>query len=209
MDVHKDTIAVAYVAQEPGAEVTYLGTIGTRQCDIETLIRKRPSTAQHLICSYEAGPCGSWLYRSLQNKADDCWVVAPSLSPKKAGDRVKTDRRDAVQLARLARSGDLTPVSVPTVDDEAIRDLPRAREDVLRDVKDATFRLKAFVLRQDIRYAGRATWGPAHLRWLAEVVCPTPAQQRVFQEDVRTVTEHTERLGRLDQERREQVTSWR
>ena len=75
--------------------------------------------------------------------------------------------------------------------------------------KDAKFRLKAFVLRQDIRYAGRANWGPAHLRWLAEVVCPTPAQQIVFQEYVRTVTEHTERLGRLDQELREQVTTWR
>ena len=98
---------------------------------------------------------------------------------------------------------------VPTVDDEAIRDLTRAREDVISDLKDAKFRLKAFLLRQDIRYAGRATWGPAHLRWLAEVVCPTPAQQIVFQEYVRTVTEHTERLGRLDQELREQVTTWR
>ena len=135
--------------------------------------------------------------------------MAPSLIPKKAGERVKTDRRDAVQLARLARSGDLTPVYVPTVDDEAIRDLTRAREEVISDLKDAKFRLKAFLLRQDIRYAGRANWGPAHLRWLAEVVCPTPAQQIVFQEYVRTVTEHTERLGRLEQERREQVTTWR
>jgi transposase len=135
--------------------------------------------------------------------------VAPSLIPKKAGDRVKTDRRDAVQLARLARSGDLTPVYVPKVDDEAIRDLTRAREDTISDLKDAKFRLKAFLLRQDIRYAGRANWGPAHLRWLAEVVCPTPAQQIVFQEYVRTVTEHTARLGRLDQELREQVTTWR
>ena len=137
-----------------------------------TLIRTMQSKAQHLIFIYEAGPCGYWLSRSLQKKGDDCWVVAPSLIPKKAGERVKTDRRDAVQLARLARSGDLTPVYVPTVDDEAIRDLTRAREEVISDLKDATFRLKAFVLRQDIRSAGRANWGPAHLRWLAEVVCP-------------------------------------
>ena len=101
--------------------------------------------------------------------------------PKKAGDRVKTDRRDAVQLARLARSGDLTPVYVPTVDDEAIQDLTRARAETISDLQDATFRRKAFVLRQDIRSAGRAHWGPAPLRWLAEVVCPTPAQQIVFQ----------------------------
>ena len=117
MDVHKDSIAVAYVAQEHGAEVTYLGTIGTRQCDIDNLIRKMPSKATHLLLVYEAGPCGSWLYRYLTHKGHNCWVVAPSLIPKKAGDRVKTDRRDAVQLARLMRSGDLTPVYVPTVDD--------------------------------------------------------------------------------------------
>jgi transposase len=209
MDVHKDSIAVAYVAQEHGAEVTYLGTIGTRQCDIDHLIRKMQSKAQHLIFVYEAGPCGYWLYRYLTKKGYDCWVVAPSLIPKKAGDRVKTDRRDAVQLARLMRSGDLTSVYVPTVEDEAIRDLSRAREDAIRDLKAAKFRLKAFLLRHDIRYTGRAAWGPAHLRWLSEVVCPTPAQQIVFQEYVRAVNEHTERLQRLEQELHDQVKSWR
>jgi transposase len=131
------------------------------------------------------------------------------LIPKKAGDRVKTARRDAVPLARLMRSGDLTPVYVPTVEDEAIRDLCRAREDAVADLKAAKFRLKAFLLRHDIRYTGQATWGPAHLRWLSEVVCPTPAQQIVFQEYVRAVTEHTERLQRLEQELQEHVKSWR
>ena len=95
---------------------------------------------------------------------------------------MNTDRRDAQPLARLMRSGDLTPVYIPTVEDEAIRDLGRAREDAIRDLKAAKFRLKAFWLRHDIRYTGRATWSPAHLRWLSEVVCPTPAQQIVFQE---------------------------
>jgi transposase len=209
MDVHKDTIAVAYVAQEHGAEVTALGTIGTRQCDIDHLIRKMQSKAKHLIFVYEAGPCGYWLYRYLRKKDYDCWVVAPSLIPKKAGDRVKTDRRDAMQLARLARSGDLTAVYVPQVQDEAIRDLTRAREDAISDLKDAKFRLKAFLLRHDIRYTGRANWGPAHLRWLSEVVCPTPTQQIVFQEYVRAVQEHTERLQRLEQELHEHVQTWR
>jgi transposase len=102
--------------------------------------------------------------------------------PKKAGDRVKTARRDAMHLARRMRSGDLTPVSVPAVDDEAIRDLSRAREDTLRDLKAAKLRLKAFFLRHDIRSTGRANWRPAHLRWLSEVGCPTPAQPIVFQE---------------------------
>jgi len=142
-------------------------------------------------------------------KGYDCWVVAPSLIPKKPGDRVKTDRRDAVQLARLARSGDLTAVYVPKVEDEAIRDLTRAREDARSDLKDAKCRLKALLLRQDIRDVGRANWGPAHLRWLSEVVCPTPAQPIVFQAYVRAVHEHTERLQRLAQERQDHVQAWR
>jgi transposase len=176
MDVHKETIAVAYVAQDHGAEVTYLGTIGTRQCDIDQLVRTMPSKAKQLVFVYEAGPCGDWLYRDLSKKGYDGWVVAPSLMPQKAGDRVNTDRRDAVQRARLARSGDLTAVDVPTVEDEASRDLSRAREETISDLKDAKCRLKAFLRRHEIRYVGRAHWNPAHLRWLSAVVCPTPAQ---------------------------------
>jgi transposase len=200
---------VAYVAKAHDAEVIFLGTIGTRQADIDQLVRKLQAKAQHLVFVYAAGPCGYWLYRDLTNKGHICWVVAPSLIPKTAGDRVNTDRRDAVPLVRLMRSGDLTPVYVPKVADEAMRDLTRAREDALRDLKAATFRLKAFLLRHDIRYTGSATWGPAHLRWLSEVVCPTPAQQIVFQEYVRAVNEHMERLGRLERELQDQVQSWR
>jgi|SoiMethySBSTD1v2_1073268.scaffolds.fasta_scaffold1937784_2 transposase len=151
LDVHKESIAVAYITQEYHAEVGSLGTIGTRQCAIDKLIRRLQSKTSHLVFVYEAGPCGYWLYRYLTAKGHRCWVVAPSLIPKKAGDRVKTDRRDAMQLARLMRSGDLTPVYVPAVEDEAIRDLSRAREDTLRDLKAAKLRLKAFWLRHDIR----------------------------------------------------------
>jgi len=129
--------------------------------------------------------------------------------PNKAGDRVKTDRRDAMPLARLARSGDRTAVDVPKVQDEAIRDLRRAREDAISDLKDATFRLKAFLLRHDIRYTGRANWGPAHLRWLSAVVCPTPTQPIVLQAYVRAVHEHTERRQRLEQELHEPGQAWR
>jgi transposase len=209
MEGHKDAIAVAYGAPAYGSAVTSLGAIGTRQCDIDQLVRKRQSKATQLICVYEAGPWGDWLYRSLMNKGDACGVVAPSLIPQKPGDRVKTDRRDARPLARLARSGELTAVYVPTVEDEAMRDLPRAREETISDLKDATFRLTAFLRRHDIRYPGRATWGPAPLRWLSEIVCPTPAQHIVCQEDVRAVQEHPERRQRLDQERHEPVNAWR
>ena len=209
MDVHKETIAVASIAQDHGAEGTYLGTIGTRQCELDQLIRNMPSKATHVIVIYAAGPCGDWLARYLTKKGDAGWVVAPSRIPQQAGDRVTTDRRDAVHLARLARSGDLTAVDVPTVEDDAIRDLSRAREDTLSDLKDAKFRLKACLRRHAIRDTGRANWRPAHLRWLSEGVCPTPAQHIVFQAYVRAVTEHTERLQRLEQELQEHVHAWR
>jgi transposase len=195
--------------QERGAEVVFLGTIGTRQCDIDTLVRTLQSKAPHLLWVGEAGPWGSWLYRDLTKKPLVCWVVAPSLSPTKPDDRVKTDRRDAMQLARLMRSGDRTPVDVPAVEDEALRDLARAREEAIRDLKAAKSRLQAFLRRQEIRYDGRATWGPAHLRGRAEVVCPTPAQPMVFPAYVRAVSEHQARLQRLAADLREQGQAWR
>jgi transposase len=182
MDVHQETSAVAYIAQEHGAEVTSLGTIGTRQCDLDQRIRTMPSKAKHVLFISEAGPCGSWLSRYRTTKGDDGWVVAPALMPQKAGARVTTDRRDAVQRARLARSGDRTAVSVPKGEDEALRDLSRAREETLSDRQDAQWRRKAFLLRHDIRSTGRAHGRPAPLRWLSEVLGPTPAQHIVFHE---------------------------
>lgn len=129
--------------------------------------------------------------------------------PKKSGDRVKTDRRDAVKLARLARAGELTSVYVPEVGDEAVRDLSRAREDACTDLRAARQRLKSFLLRNDIRYTGRANWSVAHLRWLAKLVMPTPAQQIVFQEYVRAINERSEQLQRIEAELLEQAKAWR
>ena len=209
LDVHKESIAVAYAPEDRGAEVASLGSIGTRQCDIDKLIRKLESKGATLVFVYEAGPCGYWLYRYLTRHGLSCHVVAPSLIPRKPGDRVKTDRRDALTLARLMRSGDLSSIYVPEIADEAIRDLSRGREDAMRDLKATKYRLKAFLLRQDIRYAGRASWNAAHLRWLSEVVCATRAQQIVFQEYVRAITEQHERLQRLETELHEEVKHWR
>ncbi|MGH2356525.1 MAG: IS110 family transposase [Candidatus Limnocylindria bacterium] len=209
LDVHKDSIAVAYAPEDRGAEVLSLGAIGTRQCDIDKLIRKLQSKGAPPVFVYEAGPCGYWLYRYLTGKGLACHVVAPSLIPRKAGDRVKTDRRDAITLARLMRSGDLSSIYVPGIEDEALRDLSRGRDDAMQDLKRSKRRLKSFLLRQDIRYAGRANWNAAHLRWLSEVVCPTPPQQIVFQEYVRAVTEQHERLQRVERELHEAVKGWR
>jgi transposase len=209
LDVHKDSLAVAYAPEDRTAEVVSLGAIGPRQCDIDKLIRKLQAKGATLVFVYEAGPCGYWLYRYLTRQGLACHVVAPSLIPRKAGDRVKTDRRDAITLARLMRSGDLSSIYVPQVEDEALRDLSRAREDAMDDLKRGKRRLKSFLLRQDIRYEGRAGWNAAHLRWLSEVVCPTPAQQIAFPEYVRAVTEQQERLQRLEHELRDAVTGWR
>jgi transposase len=209
LDSHKDFHSVAYAHDDRSAEVIFVGRIGTRQCDIDKLVRRLQSKAKQLIFVYEAGPCGYSLYRYLTRKGYQCYVVAPSLVPRKAGDRIKTDRRDARQLARLMRSGDLTPVYVPRLEDEAIRDLCRAREDAMRDINAAKYRLKSLLLRLDIRYTGTANWSAAHLRWLATVVCPTPAQQIVFQGYVHAVSQHTERLTHLETELHEFTRTWR
>ena len=209
MDGHKDSIAVAYVAQDQGAEVTSWGTVGTRPGASAHLIRTRPSTAPQLSFGYEAGPCGSWLYRDLSTQGDDCWGVAPSLLPQTPGDRVTTDRRDAVPWARRARSGALTAVDVPTGAAEAMRALTRAREDARSDRHDAQLRLNACWLRHARRYTGPAHGGAAHRRWLSAVVGPTPAPPSVFQADVRAVNDHRERLPRLEQARQAHVNAWR
>ena len=164
------------MAAEREAEVVSLGTLGTRPCDSDKLIRPLQARGTPLHVVYEAGPCGYWGYRDLRKQKLTYWVVAPSQMPKQAGERGKTERREAAQLARLLRSGDRTPVYGPAVEDEASRALVRGRADTLKDGKAAKARRKAFLLRQDIGYEGRATWGPAPLRWLAKGGCPTPAQ---------------------------------
>ena len=209
LDVHKESISVSYAEGWSRREPVFLGPIGSRECDIDKMIRRLQSKASRLIVAYEAGPCGYVLHRYLSAKGVECLVVAPSLIPKKAGDRVKTDRRDSVQLARLLRSGDLTPVYVPRVEDEAIRDLSRAREDALIDLKSAKHRLKSFLLRHGLNYVGRANWNDAHRRYLSRVVCPTPAQQVVFQEYVRAIDEHVERLRRIEEHIAEVLPTWR
>ena len=161
-------------------------------------MRRLQGKASTLTFAYEAGPCGYGLHRYLTGKGFSCQVIAPSLIPRKPGDKVKTDRRDAVTLARLLRSGDLTAVYVPSVEDEAIRDLCRARDAARVTLKDAKLRLKAFLLRLGLHYVGRADWTAAHRRYLAKVVCPTPAQQIVFQEAIRAVDEQVDRLQRLE-----------
>jgi transposase len=209
LDVHKDSIAVAHAQGQSADPPVFVGAIGTRQADLDKLIRRLRAKASTLVFAYEAGPGGYTLYRDLTGQGFTCQVVAPSLIPKKPGDKVKTDRRDAVELARLLRSGDLTAVYVPTVDDEAIRDLCRARDAARLTLNNAKLRLKAFLLRLGRHYGGRADWNEAHRRYLAKVVCPTAAQQIVFQESVRAVDEQVDRVHRLEAELLERARAWR
>ena len=209
LDVHKDSVAVAYAQGQSADPPVFVGEIGSLQADLDKLIRRLQGKTPELVFAYEAGPCGYVLHRYLTGKGFACQVVAPSLIPKKPGDQVKTDRRDAIDLARLLRSGDLTPVYVPTVDDEALRDLCRARDAARLTMKNAKLRLKAFLLRLGRRYEGRADWTDAHRRYLAKVVCPTPTQQIVFQESIRAVDEQVDRVQRLEAELRERAPAWR
>src|SRR4029077_522383 len=140
LDVHKDSIAVAHALGQSTDPPVFVGAIGTRQADLTKLVRRLQTKTSHLVFAYEAGPCGYTLHPDLTGQGVICYVVAPSLIPKKPGDKVKTDRRDAVELARLLRSGDLTRVYVPTVEDEAIRDLCRARDAARLTLKNAKLR---------------------------------------------------------------------
>ncbi len=165
LDVHKDSITVAYAMGLD--EVELFGKIGTTQMEVDRLCKRLQSKARHVHVVYEAGPCGYGLNRRLVEKGFDSMVCAPSLIPRKPGDRVKTDRRDAFKLVRSLRAGDLSAVHVPTVEDEAFRDLARAWSSARDDLKQARQRLKSFLLSHGVQYSGRANWGPAHRRWLS------------------------------------------
>ena len=168
-DVHAATIAVA--AADEGGEVLELGTISNTFDCISRLIKKL-GNADRLRCCYEAGPCGYVLYWQLAKLGVQCEVIAPTLIPMKAGDRVKTDRRDAIKLARLYRAGELTSVWIPDLEHEALRDLIRAREAAKKDQLRARNRLTKFLLRSGIRKPDAVkSWTQAHWVWLAEIVC--------------------------------------
>jgi transposase len=208
LDVHKDSIDIAAADEGRAGEVRHVGQIGGDLASLDKALRRLISGGHRLHVAYEAGPCGFVIARHLAAKGIDCMVVAPSSIPKRASDRVKTDRRDALMLARLARAGELAPVRVPDVADEAVRDLVRAREDAVREQRNARHRLKALLLRNGIAYAGKAAWTPAHLRWLADLKLPLAAQQIAFQEYLHGITESSARIARLEQAMRDQLPTW-
>ncbi|RTR32143.1 IS110 family transposase [Shewanella atlantica] len=211
LDTHKEFIEVAYAEDGREHSPVHLGRVPSNKAQLRKLARqfesKYPQATLHFV--YEAGPCGYWVYRFLTSLGHCCYVVAPSLIPKKPGERVKTDKRDALKLAQLIKNGDISPIYVPEPEDEAVRDLSRARETAMKDLKDAKYQLKAMLLRNNINCKINDNWSKQHLRWLTELVLPHPCQQIVLQEAIHTITERMKRLQRLDNELEYQVKLWR
>jgi transposase len=197
LDVHAETIAVAVA--EPGGEVRSLGTILNRAESIRKLVKKL-GPVDHLRACYEAGPTGYVLYWQLTELGVECEVIAPTLVPVRAGDRVKTDRRDAEKLARSHRSGDLTAVWVPDSGSEALRDLVRARETAKQDQLRARHRLGKFLLRTGQRPAqGMKAWTQAYMVWVQQIRYAQMAQEATKLDYLHEVEHMGERVVRLEQ----------
>jgi len=198
LDVHKATITVAVA--DAGSQPTLYGTIANDPSAVRKLVAQLGRSAK-LSVAYEAGPTGYALHRQLVGLRVECQVVAPALIPKRAGDRVKTDGRDAITLARLLRSGDLTPVWVPGEEDEALRDLVRARYDAKADVLRAKHRLSKFLLRRGVQAPhGVKAWTVRYQAWLNQLTFPQAAAQVVFEDYRATVRAAEERIRRLEKD---------
>jgi transposase len=209
MDVHKNSITIAIAEEGSRDSVRVFGAINNDLDALDKFCRNMVSTGSELHFVYEAGPCGYGIHRHLTGKGFDCMVTAPSMIPKKSGDRIKNDTRDAKMLARLHRAGELTAVYVPDVQDEAMRDLSRAREDAVIASRKAKQRLKAFLLRNGIIFSGKTKWSKAYFNWLSDIAMPHPAQQIALQEYIDAVHESLNRIERLTEQIRQMVPDWR
>jgi transposase len=210
LDVHKETIAVA-VAEPGRGEPIYRGEIANTPKKVEKLIAKLSEACDGglLLFCYEAGPCGYGLYRQLIASGHDCEVVAPSKIPKAAGERIKTDRRDALKLARLLRSGDLTAVWVPDREQERMRDLSRARDDLIAQERKARQQLNAFLLRHGHHWpTGKSRWTPAHESWLAGLKMDDPWEQVVLQTYIDAERAAGERVVQLTDQLMRALPEW-
>ncbi len=207
LDVHKETISISVC--EAGREASqFRGTIRHDVPALLKVLRKLGAPGTQLV-AYEAGPTGYGLYRRLVGQGYACQVVAPSLIPQRAGERIKTDRRDSARLAELLRAGELTPIWVPDVEHEALRNLWRAREDALHMRMKARQQLKAFLLRHGRIYAGKTSWNRTHANWLADQSFEHAGDQLAFTEYVLAAQTADQRLGRLDQALVQTTSGWR
>lgn len=207
LDSHAQSTAIG-VAEAGRAAARFVGTVGAKFVELSKALAKLGDPAQLLIV-YEAGPCGFALVRELRAAGYRCEVVAPSKIPRRPGDRVKTDRRDALTLASLSRAGELRFVVVPDERDEAIRDLSRTRVDAVRARLKARQQLKALLLRHGRRYTGKTSWTAAHERYLATLSFGHRAQDIAFVEYRQTVSEAQARVERLSTALAQELEHWR
>ena len=197
LDVHKETIAVALAEAGLREDVRERGNIADTAAALKALTEKLSGKKRGLRFCYEAGPCGYGIQRQLSAMGHECAVVAPSLIPRKPGDRIKTDRRDAINLARLHRAGELTPVWVPDQAHEAIRDLVRARQAAVRTLRQARQQLSGFLLRHGQHYH-RPAWTLLHRRWLAGLKFDQAAHHIVLEDCIAAIEAATARRDRLE-----------
>lgn len=208
LDVHKATVSVAVAEGGRSGEIRQIGVFANRADVLTKMVARLVRPGLRLSFCYEAGPCGYGLHRLLTGLGHDCVVIAPSLIPFKAGDRVKTDRRDALMLAKLHRAGELTAVWVPDVAHEAMRDLVRARTTAVRVLGKARQHLGGFLLRHAKIFAGQGAWTLAYRRWLTTVRFDHPAQQIVLQDYIYAVEDAEKRIARLVQQIEQLLEAW-
>jgi transposase len=208
LDVHKATVCVATAESGRGGEIRQIGVFENRPEILSKMAARLGKGGRRLSFCYEAGPCGYGLHRLLTESGHDCVVVAPSLIPMKVGDRVKTDRRDALMLAKLHRAGELTPIWIPDAAHEAMRDLIRARATAVRVLGKARQHLQGFLLRHERLYRGARAWTLAYRRWLTTVRFEHPAQQIVLQDYIHAVQDAEARRDRLTRQIEELLPSW-
>ncbi|MGO9048017.1 MAG: IS110 family transposase [Xanthobacteraceae bacterium] len=207
-DTSKLRNAVAIAEAGRRGEVRFLGEIENTEAATTRLVRKLAAKYGQLTFCYEAGPTGYDLHRLIGSLGHECIVVAPSLIPKKPGDRVKTNRRDALSLVKLLRASELTAVWVPDARHEAMRDLTRAREAAVEDLRSKRQQVMSLLLRLGRRYAGKRTWNKAYMDWLARQKIEHPEQRIVFEEMLLAVRQAQERIARLEEAIRAAVPDW-
>lgn len=208
LDVHKNTIDVAITTGRINGKVRSYGKIECNLDALDRLIKKINGKDTIPRFVYEAGPCGYPIYRHLSSKGIDCTVVAPPMIPKRSGDRVKTDRRDAVNLVRLFRAGELTGIHVPSPEDEAMRDMVRCRNDIRRMEHKARQRLLSFLLRHGYHYSGKKNWTKGFYNCLGTIRFSHTPQQITLQEYIDAIHECSERVKRITQQIEIQVALW-
>ncbi len=208
IDTSKLRNAVAVAEAGRNGEVRYQGEIDTTEAATRKLVAKLAVKYDHLTFCYEAGPTGYGLYRLIKSLGHECIVVAPSLIPSRPGDRVKTNRRDAIGMAKLLRAGELTAVWVPDERHEAMRELTRGRETAQKDLRSKRQQISGFLLRVGLHYLGKKRWGRAHLNWLASQKLDHPEQRIAFEELMLAMRQAKERSERLEQAIRDSVPDW-